>query len=129
VIQARFCVSATIRTNAGMFKTGNVCKGIVMRNAVILSAVGFLSASAASGQDPVLAGNSAMGKIYYQRACADCHVSVLQLRPAVTRLNSLDQVKWLDTFLTGHRAPNPEMRRDLIAYLISGSNPDSEPLR
>lgn len=72
------------------------------------------------GTVPVLAeGEPAAGEAAYARACARCHASVARLMRDVEGETEEQTAAWLDTFLAGHRAPDAEMRADLIAFLLA----------
>lgn len=80
------------------------------------------TADAVAGEaapDPLLGGDPAAGEIWFRQSCAMCHHAPGAL---VTRgADMLSQAQELDRVLANHRAPNPDMRRDLIAFLLRGS--------
>lgn len=71
-----------------------------------------LSGPASAGGDPVA------GEAAYAQACARCHRSVDRILPFIAGDDAAAKTAYLDALLADHRAPDPAMRADLIAYLL-----------
>ncbi|MCB1312248.1 MAG: hypothetical protein KDK29_10320 [Sedimentitalea sp.] len=93
-----------------------------MRTLLLLPLLATLGAAdAVAGEaapDPLLGGDPAAGEIWFRQSCAMCHPA-----PGALFSSGADTptAQELDRFLANHRAPNPDMRRDLIAFLLRGS--------
>lgn len=64
------------------------------------------------------AGDAAKGEAVYQGACARCHRSVERVVPLIAGPDAAATAACLDRFLADHKAPDPAMRADIIAYLL-----------
>lgn len=64
------------------------------------------------------AGDPVAGEAAYVEACARCHRSVDRLIPMIGGDDAATRTAYLDGFLADHKAPDPAMRADLIAYLL-----------
>jgi cytochrome c2 len=67
------------------------------------------------------AGDPVAGEAAYAKACARCHRSVDRLVPMIGGDDAATRTAYLDGFLADHKAPDPTMRADLIAYLLKVS--------
>lgn len=67
------------------------------------------------------AGDPVAGKAAYAQACARCHRSVDRILPFIAGNDAAAKTAYLDALLADHRAPDPAMRTDLIAYLLKVS--------
>ena len=64
------------------------------------------------------AGDPVAGVAAYAQACARCHRSVDRILPFIAGDDAAAKTAYLDALLADHRAPDPAMRADLIAYLL-----------
>jgi len=83
-----------------------------------LFALAALAAMATPGMAQDNEGDAAQGAKDFSRACARCHRDVSTVAPNL----SLDQPQTfyaLDDFLATHHTTDPEMRADIIAYLLT----------
>ncbi|WP_181141527.1 hypothetical protein [Ciceribacter selenitireducens] len=83
-----------------------------MIRAMLLAVLLCLAGMAQAAGDPV-AGDAA-----YAKACARCHRSIDRLIPMIGGDDAATRTAYLDGFLADHKAPDPAMRADLIAYLL-----------
>lgn len=67
------------------------------------------------------AGDPVAGEAAYAKACARCHRSVDRLVPMIAGPDAAARSVYLDGFLADHKAPDPAMRADIIAYLLKVS--------
>jgi len=87
----------------------------------LLSALPFSLQAGEIAQDALLVGDTTAGKIWYDNSCLRCHRSVEALLPGIPGAETCEKAAWLDGFLINHMAPNADMRRDLIAYILNPS--------
>ncbi|GEO83097.1 MULTISPECIES: hypothetical protein [Alphaproteobacteria] len=66
-------------------------------------------------------GDPAAGEAAYAQACAHCHRSVARIVPMISGADATAKTAYLEHFLAGHKAPDPRVRADLIAYLLKVS--------
>lgn len=86
----------------------------------MIRAMSFAAFLCLAGQ-AVAAGNPVAGEAAYAQACARCHRSVERLIPMMSGDDAAARSAYLDGFLSDHKAPDPAMRADLIAYLLKVS--------
>jgi mono/diheme cytochrome c family protein len=55
----------------------------------------------------------------YAEDCAECHASVPRLMRRVPGTDAEQHEEWLAEFLVDHYAPDPQLRRDIIAYMLT----------
>ena len=67
------------------------------------------------------AGDPVAGEAAYAKACARCHRGVDRLIPMIGGDGAAARTAYLDGFLADHKAPDPTMRADIIAYLLKVS--------
>lgn len=67
------------------------------------------------------AGDPVAGEAAYAQACARCHRSVDRILPFIAGNDAAAKTAYLDALLADHRAPDPAMRADIIAYLLKVS--------
>ena len=86
-----------------------------MIRAIPFAALICLAGPAHAGGDPVA------GEAAYAQACARCHRIVAAIVPMISGADAAAKTAYLEDFLAGHKAPDPAMRADLIAYLLEVS--------
>jgi len=87
--------------------------------ALLVAVLPFAVPAGEIAQDALQSGDAAAGKIWFDGSCSQCHRSLETLLPGIPGAEACEQAAWLDGFLVNHRAPNADMRRDIIAYLLS----------
>lgn len=63
-------------------------------------------------------GDVAQGETLYEESCAECHASPSRIMRGVEGDDDAAREQTLESFLADHHAPDPEGRRDIIAYLL-----------
>lgn len=86
----------------------------------MIRATSFVVLLCLAGQSQA-AGDPVAGEAAYAKACARCHRSVDRLIPMIGGDGAAAKTAYLDGFLADHKAPDPAMRADIIAYLLKVS--------
>lgn len=69
---------------------------------------------------PALAqGDAARGEAMYQTACAECHRNAERIASRVEGATEAERATAFEAFLPEHYAPDPAVRADIIAYLLT----------
>ncbi|MHC0052937.1 hypothetical protein [Actibacterium sp. D379-3] len=64
-------------------------------------------------------GDPVLGAASYARSCARCHGPGEVLAAILPGETPDEKALMLEMFLATHRAPNPQMRADIIVWLLS----------
>ena len=86
----------------------------------MIRAISFAALLCLAGQAHA-AGDPVAGEAAYAQACVRCHRSVERILPFIAGDDAAAKTAYLDALLADHKAPDPAMRADLIAYLLKVS--------
>lgn len=88
-----------------------------MKNSGLTIALSFTMSVTASVLCPAFASDD--GKAEYEKTCIACHASATRLAKKVTGSDNLKKPAFLENFLVTHHAPDADIRKAIITYLLS----------
>jgi len=69
-------------------------------------------------ESETLTGDVARGDAAYAADCAECHAAPARIMRRVPGDDDAGRAAWLEDFLPEHFAPDPQVRADIIAYML-----------
>ncbi|WP_114967180.1 hypothetical protein [Alkalilacustris brevis] len=69
--------------------------------------------------DELLPADLERGEAGYAADCAECHASAARITRRVPGDDDEARAEWLEEFLPEHFAPDAQVRRDIIAYMLA----------